>query len=256
MTRNLITQLRKDLYRDEYTPEFVGKWDELINWEKRYAAEDGFFKNKLEELGVKTVLDIACGTGFHTVTLAQEGFEVTGADGTASMLSKAAENAQRFGLSDIRLVEAEWTKLTRSFPKEKFDAIVCLGNAFTHLFEESERIKALGEIYSLLNDDGVAIIDQRNYDAILDQGFNSKHRYYYAGDTVEVTPENVTDEAIKFLYKYEDGSVHHLTLCPIRQEYMTSLLKQTGFSAVERYGDFAADYDFYEPDFIVQVAQK
>jgi hypothetical protein len=37
---------------------------------------------------------------------------------------------------------------------------------------------------------------------------------------------------------------------------MTSLLKQTGFSAVERYGDFAADYDFYEPDFVVQVAQK
>jgi ubiquinone/menaquinone biosynthesis C-methylase UbiE len=205
---------------------------------------------------VKTVLDIACGTGFHAVTLAQDGFEVTGADGAANMLSKAAENARRFGRSDIRLVEAEWTRLSRAFPDEKFDAVICLGNAFTHLFQESDRIKALQEIYSLLNDDGVAIIDQRNYDAILDQGFNSKHRYYYIGETVEVTPEYITNEAVGFLYQYEDGDAHRLTLCPIRQDYMTTLLKQTGFSSVERYGDFAADYDFYEPDFIIQVAQK
>jgi SAM-dependent methyltransferase len=146
--------------------------------------------------------------------------------------------------------------LSRAFPDEKFDAVICLGNAFTHLFQESDRIKALQEIYSLLNDDGVAIIDQRNYDAILDQGFNSKHRYYYIGETVEVTPEYITNEALGFLYQYEDGDAHRLTLCPIRQDYMTTLLKQTGFSSVERYSDFAADYDFYEPDFIIQVAQK
>jgi hypothetical protein len=114
----------------------------------------------------------------------------------------------------------------------------------------------LREIYTLLNDDGVAIIDQRNYDSILDLGFSSKHRYYYTGETVEVTPEYVTEEAVKFLYKYEDGSVHHLTLFPMRQEHLTSLLHQAGFAAVDRYGDFAESYDCYEPDFIVQVAKK
>jgi ubiquinone/menaquinone biosynthesis C-methylase UbiE len=172
------------------------------------------------------------------------------------MLVKAKENAERAGLADLELVQAEWTSLTEVFPAKSFDAVVCLGNAFTHLFEESDRIKALAEIYSVLKDDGVALIDQRNYDSILDQGFNSKHRYYYTGSTVEVAPEYVTDEAIKFLYKYDDGSVHHLTLCPIRQDYVTSLLKDAGFSSVDRYGDFAAEYDFYEPDFVVQVASK
>jgi hypothetical protein len=78
MARNLISRLRNVLYRQEYTPEFVDKWDELINWEKWYEAEDGFFKSKLKELGVETVLDIACGTGFHTVALTQDGFDVTG----------------------------------------------------------------------------------------------------------------------------------------------------------------------------------
>lgn len=256
MAKNLATKIQTDQYREEYNPEFVDKWDELIDWEKRYEAEDGFFKQVLGEHETKSVLDIACGTGFHTVTLTLDGFEVVGADGAPTMLAKARENAERCGLSHVRFEEAQWTGLTDIFDENSFDAIVCLGNAFTHLFEESDRIKALGEIYKVLKDDGVAIIDQRNYDSILDQGFNSKHRYYYTGSTVEVEPEYVTSEAVKFLYKYDDGSVHHLTLCPIRQEYMTSLLKKAGFSRVKRYGDFEVEYDFYEPDFIVQVARK
>lgn len=256
MVRNLVTKVRPDQYQEEYNPDFVNKWDELIDWEKRYEAEGGFFKSELEKHGAKTVLDIACGTGFHTVTLTLDGFDVVGADGAPTMLVKARENADRCGLSHIKFTEAQWTSLTEVFPNNSFDAIVCLGNAFTHLFEESDRIKALEEIYKVLKDDGVAIIDQRNYDSILDQGFNSKHRYYYTGSTVEVEPEYVTNEAVKFLYKYDDGSVHHLTLCPIRQEYVTSLLRQAGFTSVKRYGDFEASYDFYEPDFIIQVARK
>ena len=256
MVRNLSAKIHPQQYWDEYSTEFVNKWDELIDWEKRYAAEDGFFKTTLEAHGAKSVLDIACGTGFHAVTLALDGFDVVGSDGAPTMLVKAKENAERVGLVNLELVHAEWTRLTEAFPAKSFDAVVCLGNAFTHLFEEADRIKALAEIYSVLKDDGVAIIDQRNYDSILDQGFHSKHRYYYTGSTVEVVPEYVTEEAIKFLYKYDDGSVHNLTLCPIRQDYVTSLLKDAGFSSVERYGDFAAKYDFYEPDFVVQVASK
>ena len=256
MVRNIATKIKPNQFQEEYNPEFVNKWDELIDWEKRYEAEEGFFKRELEKHGVRSVLDIACGTGFHTVTLTLDGFNVVGADGAPTMLAKARENAERCGLSHIKFAEAQWTSLTDVFPKNSVDAIVCLGNAFTHLFEEEDRIKALSEIYQVLKEDGVAIIDQRNYDSILDQGFNSKHRYYYTGSTVEVEPEYVTDQAVKFLYKYEDGSVHHLTLCPIRQEYVTSLMRQAGFASVKRYGDFEAEYDFYEPDFIVQVAKK
>ena len=243
-------------FKEEYSTTFVDRWDELINWERRHANEGGFFERVLTEAGAKTVLDIACGTGFHTVTLSMAGFEVTGAAGSANMVLKSKQNAERIGLDNVRFVEAEWTNLTKAFPTEKFDAIVCLGNAFTHLFDETDRITALKEIYSVLNEGGVAIIDQRNYDRILDKGFSSKHRYYYTGENVEVTPEYITDEAIKFLYKYEDGSVHHLTLCPIRQDYLTGLFEDTGFTSVDRYGDFESEYEMYDPDFIVQVAKK
>lgn len=250
------THLTKELFQSEYTPEFADRWDELINWRGRWKAESGFFPRILKEHGAKSVLDVACGTGFHTATLNLEGFHVTGADGSANMLDKARENAKRFDLDNVRFEQAEWTRLTETFKGEKFDAVICLGNAFTHLFEESDRVKALREIDEVVADGGVVIIDHRNYDAILDKGYDSKHQFYYVGDNVNVYPEEVTDKAVLFRYEYDDGSSYHLTLCPIRQEYVSDLLKKTGFKNVRRFGDFQDSYDFYDPDFIAQVAEK
>ena len=256
MRQNDEISVPKDLYKEQYSTEFVGRWDELIDWQRRAEAENNFFQNILKEHDAETVLDIACGTGFHVVTLAANGFDVTGADGAPNMLAQARENAARFGMTDVRLVEAEWTRLTDAFAGERFDAVICLGNAFTHLFEESDRRQTLDQVYRLVNEDGIAIIDQRNYDAILDNGYHSKHQSYYLGEMVEVRPEELTEEMLKMRYEYADGEVHFLTICPIRQDYVTGLLQNAGFSSVKRYGDFAADYDFYEPDFVIQVAKK
>lgn len=244
-------------FREEYTPEFVGRWDELINWEGRRRSEQGFFEQILSENGVGKVLDIACGTGYHTITLTQSGFDVMGADGAANMISEARKNILLYGLEDLQLVESDWGTLSLNIPGgNQFDAVICLGNAFTHLLEEGQRIQALQEVYALLNPGGIAIIDQRNYDSLLDRGFTSKHKYYYVGDTVDVKPSFVGDERIRLEYTYSDGAVHHLTLFPLRQDHLTRLLKQVGFQQIVRYGDFQEEYELYEPDFIVQVAKK
>ncbi len=250
-------KLSSKLFLEQYTSAFVGRWDELINWEGRRRSENGFFERTLSEAGAHKVLDIACGTGYHTINLSLSGFEVTGADGSARMLAQAKENARQQGLKDIRFEEAEWTTLNQSFPGgSQFDAVICLGNALTHLFEEDERKKALKEIHSLLNPGGIAIIDQRNYDTLLDKGFSSKHEHYYLGDTVDVRPATVRQNAVELEYHYSDGETHRLTLFPIRQGHLTNLLEQAGFESVVRFGDFEKDYEFYEPDFIVQVAKK
>ena len=250
------TPVPRDLYKEQYSPEFAGRWDELIDWQRRAEAENNFFRDILKAHGVERVLDIACGTGYHAVTLRAEGFQVTAADGAPSMLDRTGENARRFGIDDLRIVEAEWTRLGEAFGGEEFDAVICLGNAFTHLFDEGDRVKALSEVYRLLARNGIAIIDQRNYDAILDNGFSSKHQSYYLGETVVVRPEELREDLLTMRYEYEDGEVHFLTICPIRQEYVTNLLLGAGFRSVKRYGDFAEGYDFYDPDFVIQVARK
>ena len=74
-------------YQKEYVRGFVEKWDELIDWEARAQSEGRFFVDILAGRGKKSVLDVATGTGFHSVQLLKNGFDVTSADGAAEMLA-------------------------------------------------------------------------------------------------------------------------------------------------------------------------
>ncbi|MEX2599895.1 MAG: class I SAM-dependent methyltransferase, partial [Dehalococcoidia bacterium] len=245
-----------NLFRQEYTEKIVDSWDDYIDWDRRKDTEHGFFQRLLKEHGAHKVLDAACGTGYHTVILAQDGFDVTASDGSANMVAKARENAENAGLTRIPFHTVGWDRLPSVFPENSFDAIICLGNSFTHLFDEESRLKSLHAMYSLLKEGGVAVVDQRNYDSLLDQGENDDdHSTYYLGKSVNVEKVDVSEESLRFKFEHDDGSEGHLTTCPIRQEYLTGLLEQTGFRKVERYGDFKAEYNFYEPEFIIQVAR-
>jgi glycine/sarcosine/dimethylglycine N-methyltransferase len=244
-----------DHYVAEYVTSFVEKWDELIDWKRRYQTEGSFFIDQLKARGVKKVLDVATGTGFHSVRLIEEGFETVSADGSPEMLAKAFANGVGYGGHILRVVHADWRWLNRDVHGE-YDAIVCLGNSFTHLFSERDRRKALAEFYAMLKHDGVLIIDQRNYDAILDEGFSSKHTYYYCGDNVTAEPEHVDDGLARFRYTFPDGSVYHLNMYPLRKDYVRRLLREVGFQRVETYGDFQQTYRDSDPDFFIHIAEK
>ncbi|MGK7889582.1 MAG: methyltransferase domain-containing protein [Leptolyngbyaceae cyanobacterium] len=243
-----------DQYRVEYVKSFVEKWDELVGWDLRTQTEGNFFIDILREHGAKRVLDVSTGTGFHSIRLLQAGFDVVSADGSAEMLAKAFQNGCQYGLI-LRTVQADWRCLGRDI-HEKFDAVICLGNSFTHLFEESDRRKALAEFYSVLNYDGILILDQRNYDSILEQGFSSKHIYYYCGDNVKAEPEHIDDGLARFRYEFPDRSVYHLNMFPLRKDYTRRLMKEVGFVSTRTYGDFQETYHHEEQDFFIHVANK
>ena len=252
--KNPISTRKTDNYKQEYVWGFVDKWDELIDWERRAEGEGDFFIQQLQKAGSRQVLDVATGTGFHSVRLLQAGFDVVSADGSPQMLYKAFENARRRGFV-MRTVQADWRYLNRDVHGE-YDAIICLGNSFTHMFKEHDRRKALAEFYAMLKHNGMLILDQRNYDRILDDGFSSKHAFYYCGDDVRAEPEHVDDGLARFRYTFPDQSVYHLNMFPLRKNYTRRLMAEVGFQKIETYGDFQETYRKDEPDFFVHVAQK
>ena len=241
-----------DLYRGEYVMSFVEKWDELIDWDARAQSEGRFFIDVLRARDKKSVVDVATGTGFHSVRLTEAGFDVTSADGSAAMLAKAFENGKKRGLI-LKSVQADWRQLNKSI-QGKYDAIICLGNSFTHLHDEQDRRRALAEFYAALRHDGILILDQRNYDEMLDHGFSSKHKYYYCGEQVTAEPEHVDDGLARFKYTFPDGSEYTLNMYPLRKNYVRRLIREAGFERVRTYGDFQETYQENEPDFFVHVA--
>lgn len=251
---NPVETRESDQYQNEYIRDFVDVWDELIDWDARAESEGDFFIEQLKARGKEKVLDVACGTGFHSVRLLKAGFDVVAVDGNAQMLVKAFDNAKKRGLI-LNSVHADWRWLNRDV-HHKFDAIICLGNSFTHLHDEHDRRRALAEFYAALKHDGILILDQRNYDSILDHGFSSKHKYYYVGDKVSAEPVYVDEGLARFAYSFPDGTTHYLNMFPLRKNYVRDLLKEAGFQKVKTYGDFQETYQESEPDFFVHIAEK
>lgn len=246
---------RTDQYTEEYVHGFVEQWDSLIDWESRAKSEGEFFIETLRAHGAKKVLDVATGTGFHSVMLRKAGFEVTSVDGSPVMLAKAFENARRRG-EMLRVVQADWRWLNRDV-HDLYDAVICLGNSFTHLHNENDRRKALAEYYATLRYEGILILDQRNYDALLDDKSKKPSRkYYYCGEGVKAEPEHVDDSLARFRYEFQNGSTFHLNMFPLRRNYTRRLMKEVGFQKVTTYGDFKETHREEQPDFFIHVAEK
>ena len=253
-SEEVVFERESDFYQEEYVEDFVNKWDDLIDWEARGKGEGDFFIKTLQERGKDKILDVATGTGYHSVKLLENGFSVTSADGNPNMLAQAHNNGRERNLI-LRTIQADWRWLNRDI-HSKYDAIICLGNSFTHLFSENDRRKALAEFYSALRHDGVLILDQRNYSTILDKGFSYKHTYYYAGENIKAGPEYMDEGLMRFRYEFPDESIHHLNFFPLREEYTTRLMREVGFQQVKTYGDFQETYHTDDPDYLIHIAEK
>ncbi|MFL0736350.1 MAG: class I SAM-dependent methyltransferase, partial [Prochlorococcus sp.] len=243
-----------DHYQQEYVEEFTDRWDRLIDWKARAEAEGDFYIRILREHGAKSVLDVATGTGFHSVSLLKEAFDVISADGSPNMLARAFQNARDHGQL-LRTAQADWRFLNRDIHGE-FDAVICLGNSFTHLFRESDRRKSLAEYYAVLKHNGILILDHRNYDRLLDQGVavRSGKGNVYCGKDVNVSPEHVDEGLARFQYAFSDGSTYHLNMFPLRHGYVRRLMNEVGFQKITSYGDYLPGH--HDPDFYVHVAEK
>ena len=251
---NPIAVRKTDHYKHEYISGFVDKWDDLIDWDARASSEGSFFIDELKRRGKQKILDVSTGTGFHSIRLIEQGFDVVSADGSPEMLAKAFQNGRKRG-HILRTVQADWRWLNRDVDG-KFDAVICLGNSFTHLFSERDRRKALAEFYAALRHDGILMLDQRNYDMILDKGFSTKHTYYYCGDNVSAEPEHVDEGLARFKYNFPDGSEYFLNMYPLRVHYVERLMHEVGFQQIKTYADFQETYAQEDPDFFIHIAEK
>jgi glycine/sarcosine N-methyltransferase len=149
---------------------FGQDYDRFVDWDARLAFEMPFLIAHLQAHGVSRVLDMACGTGQHAIALGRAGYDVTAADLSAGMVSRARANAAAAGVPmtvwQLGFGELESQMDARSQP---FDAILCLGNSLPHLLTDAQMTHGLTDMARTLKPGGILIAQLRNFCRVLNR---------------------------------------------------------------------------------------
>jgi SAM-dependent methyltransferase len=150
---------------------FAEDYDRFVNWNDRLAYEMPFIEKQIRTLQDRLerpldILDTACGTGMHAITLARAGHRVSAADLFPEMITKSQQNAHRAGVQ-VRFKTAGLGEMVGSFGQDQFDLLLCLGNSLPHLTSEQELIASLRDFHSSLRSGGMLFIQNRNFDMVL-----------------------------------------------------------------------------------------
>lgn len=103
------------------------------------------------------VLDLCCGMGRHSLSLAEKGYAVTGMDLSDVLLDEARKEE---GADNVRWVQGDMRELP--FADGSFDAVVNLFTSFGYFKEDAEHVRVLREIRRVLRPGGRFIVDFMN----------------------------------------------------------------------------------------------
>ena len=137
---------------DVYSDDAIARlYDHFNGW----AQDNEFYLALARETG-GPVLDLGCGTGLAAVRMAEEGFDVTGADPSLSMLAVARS---REGTERVRWVHATGQTLDL---EQRFALIYMTGHAFQALLTDEGAVAVLRNAGRHLAPGGRFAFDTRN----------------------------------------------------------------------------------------------
>ena len=218
-----------------------------LNAEIDYETWADFFEkcfSKYLKEKPEIILDLACGTGRMTRTLAARGYDMIGVDGSDAMLSEAYMQGGEgilYLLQDMREFELYGT----------VGAVVCCLDSINYLLEEKDVKTVFSLVHNYLDPDGLFIFDVNsphkfenvygNEAYILED--ESENGAIFCGWQNEYDRDSkICDFYLTIFSENEDGSYireeeHQRERCYEDGE-LTRMLTDTGFEIVGKYSDF------------------
>ena len=143
-----------------------GEYYDIFYSDKDYEQECDFIQEifkKYSSSPVKSVLDVGCGTGGHSIPLACRGYNVTGIDASPVMIKKAKEKAKEVGVNPtFRPLDIRHFDLNK-----KFDACISMFAVLNYVTETDDILKALENVKRHLKADSIFTFDFWNGLAVL-----------------------------------------------------------------------------------------
>ena len=125
-----------------YGEAYANEYDQLYS-DKDYLAECDLIEQAFSDFGtgeIRSIVDFGCGTGNHSIPLAQRGYQVTGVDLSAEMLRVARQKSVEAGLT-ISWVEGDIRSAQAGGP---FDAGLFMFAVLGYLLPNNDVMAALG----------------------------------------------------------------------------------------------------------------
>ena len=228
-------------------PSAINVFDEMgIYWaeiadKNQTEQQINFLKTQLKSDGY--VLDLACGTGRHSIPLSEAGYGLVGLDVSTKLLRIAKHRHKKVDVvrGDMRFLP---------FKPQTFKAAISMDTSFGYLPSEADDISSLFEVQRVLVQSGIFILDVFNREELTlkYQGKNnfSKWKEYPSfflkqkrtisnnGDWLcdSWTIRDKGDEQVSFFE-------HSVRLYKL--DGLKSLLNKSGFAVKEVYGGYEGE---------------
>ncbi|MPV37447.1 class I SAM-dependent methyltransferase [Georgenia subflava] len=191
-----------------------------------------------EALDARTIIDLGCGTGLLTRSLATSGRSVSGIDPSSVMLDWARRQP---GAENVTWILGDAGSIVAT---GAVDLVLCTGNAIMHLNADDLR-RALRRISGALRPGGVLAFESRNpsarewerwtREATLGERDTDLGRLTEWLEVTDITGDRVTFDAHNVLLDGEDR-IYTSTLYFRRAEAFRTALQDAGFGQVDVAG--------------------
>lgn len=225
--------------------DFAYIYDELISEDIKYDNVCDFIENifSIYDKNPTLVCDLACGTGNISVTMSNRGYDMIGVDVSTEMLdvARSKNNTGKdilYLCQDMRNLDLYGT----------CDAFLCMTDGFNYITSKEALRKIFKRIRTcFIEDDGIFIFDISSVHKL--KNVLGGNTFIYDKDEMFYTWENCYKEPfcrmeLNFFKKEGDTYVRFVE-SQIQRAYtknqIVDLLKESGFSKADVYGEYTFD---------------
>lgn len=212
-----------------------------------------FIKNLTSFLALskdKTILDLACGKGRHSIFLNTLGYKVIGADLSENSISYA----HQFANKDLSFMVQDM----RAPFKVKADAVFNMFTSFGYFDDDADDIAVLKNIADAIPKDGVAVVDYMNVPKVI-ANLVADETVHRDGLQFEIRRKLVAGFITKEIAVTDEGKDYHFMerVKAIDYDRFKSYCEQAGLKIKHIFGNYDLNpYEKNNSDRLILILSK
>jgi len=234
---------------NQYQFGILAKYYDMLNYNADYRKVADYIEDVFEIYKKKPrlVLDLACGTGNLTIELEKRGYDMTGVDLSADMLSVAASKTDGQNILWLRQNMCAFELFGT------VDAVICCYDSLNYILDREKIKKCFALVHNYLNPGGLFIFDVNSKYKF--KSVYANHNFVLESEQVFCSWQNEYDRKnktcdfyITLFARQPDGRYKRYEETQREKYHRAGFLKEalteTGFGELSMFYDFSVDLKY------------